>query len=178
MICRVTSLLLLLLLVFLRNRQTVARPNKPETSKYKNICGSKYDNLTKRGHGILSRLLDISDAKSLTHKTSPQHYAMCWIIYNDPAQLSPKNGARLRQRYAAVVLFYATGGGNHKWKQNNGWLTKTHECKWYGIKCNFSNQITAIDLGQSSEILLRASWLKMFIFVVIYFNTLCYFFSI
>jgi hypothetical protein len=147
MVHRFTPFLLLLILVCFDNGRTFAKPSQSKTSKYNNICGSQYGNLTKRGHRILGKLLDVSDAKSLTHKSSPQHHAMCWIIYKDPAHLSPNFAARLKQRYAAAVLFYATGGGNHKWKQNDSWLTKRHECRWYGVQCNFSNQITAIDLG-------------------------------
>jgi len=147
MVHRFTPFLLLLILVCLDNGRALAKSSQSKTSKYNNICGSQYGNLTKRGHRILERLLDVSDAKSLTHKSSPQHQAMCWIIYKDPANLSPNFAARLKQRYAAAVLFYATGGGNHKWKQNDSWLTKRHECRWYGVHCNYSNQITAIDLG-------------------------------
>jgi hypothetical protein len=147
MLHRFIPFLLLLILACLNIDRTFAKSSQSKTSKYKNICGSQYDNLTKRGHRILGKLLDISDAKSLTHKSSPQHQAMCWIIYKDPARLSPNFSVRLRQRYAAAVLYYATGGGKNKWKQNDGWLTKRHECRWYGVQCNYSNQIIAIDLG-------------------------------
>lgn len=137
----------LLLLSVTLQKSVIFAKSSLETSKYSNICGSSYDSLTKRGHGILNKLLQISNPDSLTHKTSPQHHAMCWLIYKDPAKLSPSSAARLKQRYAAVVLFYATGGSNNKWKQSDGWLTKAHECKWHGINCNFWNQITGVDLG-------------------------------
>jgi hypothetical protein len=44
-----------------------------------------------------------------------------------------------------LTAFYdSTGGAN--WDDNDGWLGEKDECDWYGITCNDSSLVTAIDL--------------------------------
>jgi hypothetical protein len=133
---------------------------KVDTSQYSNICGASKPSLNKQGHGILQTLLKVSGTAALNLKSSPQHKAMCWIINDDPKKLGAGNKKRLRQRYAAVVLYYATGGS--EWKRNAKWLTKGNECSWSGITCDWTNRsIVAIDLGMCACIVGKRASLQM-----------------
>ncbi|CAB9505416.1 BRASSINOSTEROID INSENSITIVE 1-associated receptor kinase 1 [Seminavis robusta] len=101
---------------------------------------------------ILSWLLEATSESSLKLKSSPQHRAACWMLFGDPNRKSVQ-GSRVvfRQRYALAVFYYATEGPKH-WYPDVGnpnattsaykadgshpWLSKFHECTWYGVKCS------------------------------------------
>ena len=69
-------------------------------------------------------------------------------------------------RLALVALYESTDGDN--WWTNDGWLSDTHHCDWYGITCDSSNRVTLIDmwvnrldgpLPSELELLSNVTWL-------------------
>jgi hypothetical protein len=100
---------------------------------------------------LLSWLLQATSDSSLKLKASPQHQAACWMLFGDPLRQSIQgNRAAFRQRYALAVFHYATKGPT-LWYPDVGspnatksaieqdgskpWLSKSHECSWYGVEC-------------------------------------------
>jgi len=100
---------------------------------------------------VLTWLLQATGESSLKLKTSPQHEAACWMLFGDPFRKKVLgNRAAFRQRYALAVFYYATKGpeawypdvGNPNATTSaiqedgsNFWLSKSHECTWYGVQC-------------------------------------------
>jgi len=151
---KISFLLMLLLIsgcasVHAAKTKTKTTAKKIDTSRYNNICGTDKRALDKRGHAILKNLLSLSGSAALELKSSPQHKAMCWIILDDPRSLGSGSSKKLRQRYSAAVLYYATGGSG--WKRKDTWLTKSHECTWTGITCSWpDHNIVGIDLAYNN----------------------------
>jgi len=84
---------------------------------------------------------------------TPEEAAVIWLI--DNTNLSVGNISdefRLTQKYALLVLYYATRGD--LWTNNEGWLDPImEECDWNGITCDSmlvngipQNAVTEIDL--------------------------------
>ena len=40
----------------------------------------------------------------------------------------------IMERYALSVFYYSMNGDN--WLYNDGWLTSSETCDWYGVTCN------------------------------------------
>lgn len=66
---------------------------------------------------------------------TPQYQALQWLAYQDPEQMSPKQGNRLIQRYVLAVLYYSTGG-EESWLDSMNFLSGEHECEWNYINEN------------------------------------------
>jgi len=80
---------------------------------------------------------------------SPQYKALHWVINDDPMRLgtaishasqstSSHGLADLRlhlvQRFVLATLYYSSEFEN--WTNSSKWLSKNHECEWYGISCD------------------------------------------
>ena len=52
------------------------------------------------------------------------------------------NSSNLVQRYTMMVMFYNLSGEN--WKNDHGFGSGQHECKWFRIRCNFKNEVQEI----------------------------------
>jgi len=74
----------------------------------------------------------ISTAELLGDDSSIQHRALLWIADTDPAQLATSHAA-FAERYIMAVFYYATHGKD--WYTQDGWMTGTGHCAWYGIEC-------------------------------------------
>eukprot|EP00547_Thalassionema_nitzschioides_P018130 CAMPEP_0194236700 /NCGR_PEP_ID=MMETSP0158-20130606/3892_1 /TAXON_ID=33649 /ORGANISM="Thalassionema nitzschioides, Strain L26-B" /LENGTH=376 /DNA_ID=CAMNT_0038970527 /DNA_START=560 /DNA_END=1690 /DNA_ORIENTATION=- len=104
-----------------------------------------------RSTELLSILSTISDRDELNDPGSTRHRAFDWLDNIDEAIICPSTD-RARQRYRVALLYFTLGGS--EWKncgedsrrcvvseddkdifQNVRWLSKQHECKWFGLYC-------------------------------------------
>ena len=106
-----------------------------------------------RGEKILSWILQASSENSVLMSTSPQHQAACWMIHKDKRN---QNKDQTMQRYALATLHYASTKSNTTawdWAMAPGtpqggyWMSKKHQCDWYGVHCNMRKLVTSLDLG-------------------------------
>ena len=114
-----------------------------DTRRYANLCVQSGNNKSmyvpiqdkdKRGHAILKLAIQVSTLASIASKDSPQHKAMCFMIYDDPRKLDPRgNIGAFLDRFILVTLYMNTKGPG--WVRSDYWLTKEHECNWYGVSC-------------------------------------------
>lgn len=87
--------------------------------------------LSLRRINITESLFSIS-GDVLLQPGSPQFKALEWILEEDGMNLTHNSG-NLVQRYALMVLFYATIG--EEWKDSKGFGSDIHECEWSPISC-------------------------------------------
>jgi hypothetical protein len=92
-----------------------------------------------------------SSVEDLEQVGSPQHKAMIWLANKDSFDIDFSN-TLFRQRYALVVLYYATQVDGNTWIDLENYLSPTeNECAWGpSIKCNtgiFQSRLTGLDLG-------------------------------
>ena len=129
------------------------KPPAIDTRRYANICLQRVPvkENDSRGHAILKTAIEVSSLSSIISRDSPQHKAMCWMLYDDPLKLNPRsNRGRFLDRYALVTFYLNTKGPG--WVRSDHWLSKESECNWYGIKCGgsvpgLSSRVTGIDLS-------------------------------
>ena len=135
--------------------QAAAARKQPaiDTRRYANICLHRVPikENDSRGHAILKTAIEVSSLSSILSRESPQHKAMCWMLYDDPVKLNPRsNRGRFLDRYGLVTFYLNTKGPG--WVRSDNWLSKESECSWYGIKCNgsmpgLSSRVTGVDLS-------------------------------
>jgi len=126
-----------------------------------------------------------SKKEDLEQIDSPQRKALFWLANKDRVDIEFED-PMFPQRYALVVLFYATQPGNDSWLQQGGWLSPTaHECDWgESIYCNpeitGANHVKELNLAKNglsgtlpSEIGLL-SGLGMIFFTVIVLHMRCF----
>ncbi len=91
------------------------------------LAGFIYTQWLKDNQGALSTIVEN------TGNTSPVE-----AIQGEDAAIQmgaqEKNGPE-----ALIALYEATGGEN--WNRNDGWLTDTSPCEWYGITCSDNNLV-------------------------------------
>jgi hypothetical protein len=97
--------------------------------------------------GLLSVLIEASPdaATRINTPNSPQQRAFEWLIEN--TQFSVHSPQRIMQRYAMVILYYATNGDT--WGRNDQWLDGDDECLWYnrGIPpCTTNGDLVFLEL--------------------------------
>jgi hypothetical protein len=127
----------------------------------------------KRQRTILKILTSISPSLRYYEKitsTSPQSLAANWIIHFDSSNHCPTNKHDAKvviQRYIIALIYYSLDGSgwvhcralndtstvenNQDICQNETYqrvLSGSHECNWYGMKCNSQGFLTRIKLGQ------------------------------
>jgi len=108
---------------------------------------------------LLTWLLQATNEASLKMKSSPQHQAACYMLFQDPRRKKTHGDRKaFRQRYALAVFFVATKG-LESWYPDvgspnattsayidegaNPWLGNSHECTWYGVRCESMIPFTA-----------------------------------
>ncbi|KAL7515620.1 hypothetical protein ACHAXN_013384 [Cyclotella atomus] len=99
---------------------------------------------------VIDRITD--NQTLLSDPNSPQSKAYAWCK-NDLINYKVNNAARLVQRYSLAVLYYSTNAGDgRKWINSTDWLSG-HECTWFGIRCEMSEDkimyVTYIDLSNN-----------------------------
>lgn len=144
------SLLLALLLAVTAHAKTAI-----DTKRYAHVCvkngfRSPIEERDGRGHAILKTAIEASTLSSILSAESPQHKAMCYMIYDDPKKPDPRsNKKRFLDRYALITFYTNTKGPG--WLRSDNWLSKEDECMWYGVTCTRnaigSRRVTGIDLS-------------------------------
>lgn len=123
------------------------------TKLYKNLCLGRdpIEDHDKRGHAIIKLGIEASTSRSIASRDSPQHKALCWMMYDDARKVDPRgNKAKFLERYALVTLYVNTKGPG--WSRSDHWLSKESECDWYGITCTrpmtgLTKRVTVVDLS-------------------------------
>jgi hypothetical protein len=130
------------------------------TRELVNLCKGKSPIGGKRKETQLKWIVLASGEPSVVLKSSAQHKAACWMLYDD--KLHPGKEEAFLQRYALATLHYATTKSNttawdwpmavdEPWAiaSHGDWLhPKKHECNWYGVKCTVPGQkIYQLNLG-------------------------------
>eukprot|EP00550_Attheya_septentrionalis_P003695 CAMPEP_0198281950 /NCGR_PEP_ID=MMETSP1449-20131203/1822_1 /TAXON_ID=420275 /ORGANISM="Attheya septentrionalis, Strain CCMP2084" /LENGTH=1086 /DNA_ID=CAMNT_0043977979 /DNA_START=196 /DNA_END=3456 /DNA_ORIENTATION=- len=93
-----------------------------------------------------------SSVEDLEQVGSPQHKAMIWLANEDRVGISFSD-TLFRQRYALVVLYYATQVDGNTWSKLENYISPTeNECAWGpSIKCGkgiFQSRLTGLDMGR------------------------------
>mmetsp|Transcript_9818 Transcript_9818/g.21187 ORF Transcript_9818/g.21187 Transcript_9818/m.21187 type:complete len:768 (+) Transcript_9818:80-2383(+) len=74
---------------------------------------------------------DVTPKELLEDTSTPQYQALEWMSYSDKSEPSVDDSnlvKKLIQRYALVVLYFATGGPD--WENDLNFLSDTDECSW------------------------------------------------
>ena len=75
-----------------------------------------------------------------------QMRATDWMTFVDTPRLALNQTARLKQRYALLVIYFAMGGKDWKfygWANNPG----VNECEWDRVYCNARGDVEQLQLG-------------------------------
>ena len=111
--------------------------------------------------GVIERWNVTAD---VSNTATPQYQALQWLVtedeyfvYNETKDISIELQRLIHQRYAVLVLFFATGGFDTWYKQLNFLSTNTSICDWQtkspdgdgnGIWCDESGLVTRLYLGR------------------------------
>jgi hypothetical protein len=88
----------------------------------------------------------VSDPVAFADPISPQYQALNWLVYEDQ-QLLAISDPNLLQRYALLVLAFATGGAN--WRAVDPWEEQYtgHECtSFQALVCNDDGEVIRLHL--------------------------------
>jgi len=100
-----------------------------------------------REDAFLFVLESVTPPELLQDPNTPQGVAFNWILSADEAQIDPCASPEVStQRYALATFYYATEGDT--WIDNNGWLSGSNECSWFGITCNSDSILVFLGLGE------------------------------
>lgn len=111
-----------------------------------------------RSEAILEILRNVTPEPTLLNSVTPQGMAYQWLVSEDPAAATTltkpcDHMTQIQQRYALVVLYYATSGDS--WTDNSGWLTLEDECTWAKVTCHADqptvSALTLCKLKSNSE---------------------------
>lgn len=110
-----------------------------------------------RLHDTISFLLDDVDHKDLTNTSSPQFLAARWMADVDGLRAPLTQDSGFKERYALVVLWFATWGAD--WSNSLDFLTEAHHCEWrstfqrsdmqvyeMGVECNELAEVQSLIL--------------------------------
>jgi len=117
-----------------------------------------FPSITSRLHETITILSDDINPELLTDLKSPQFLAAQWMADIDMRKVSLNTSSVFKQRYALVLLWFATAG--EYWHQSLIFLTDDHECDWnvpsyqgldgsvldMGVQCNTFKEVTGLVL--------------------------------
>jgi Leucine-rich repeat (LRR) protein len=115
---------------------------------------------TKRFNNIMDHIIEngVSNPQKVMNYHTPEHHALRWVAYSDPASL-PIDDPMLVVRYALATLFYSSylkfetlagrqqpieigdkqweGVPNPGWTRKDFWMSEKGVCAWYGVHCPY-----------------------------------------
>jgi len=141
---------------------SAASANKIDTRRYANVCvqsGKRYPKIQdkdSRAHAILKLAMELSTITSIVSYDTPQHKAICFLIFDDPKKVDPRGTGlmgggkgRFTDRFALVTFYINTKGPG--WQRSDHWMSKEDECLWYGVICTSNilgaKRVTELDLS-------------------------------
>lgn len=121
----------------------------------KRKLNAKVQTELEREEDILVFVSEYSNPTALVDRSSPQYQAAHWLAFED-TKLLPLKGKRFLQRYALMVLYFATSGDQWLYDLNFS-NAERDECHWnhsfrqlggssivLGVGCNDDDQVTSI----------------------------------
>eukprot|EP00545_Synedropsis_sp_CCMP1620_P011458 CAMPEP_0119014786 /NCGR_PEP_ID=MMETSP1176-20130426/10385_1 /TAXON_ID=265551 /ORGANISM="Synedropsis recta cf, Strain CCMP1620" /LENGTH=636 /DNA_ID=CAMNT_0006968027 /DNA_START=144 /DNA_END=2054 /DNA_ORIENTATION=- len=110
-----------------------------------------------RLHDTITFLLDEVNHRDLTNTSSPQFLAAQWMADVDSLRTPLVQESGFMERYALVVLWFATWG--EEWLHSVDFLTGAHQCEWHstfqrsdtsvfemGVQCNERAEVKSLIL--------------------------------
>lgn len=67
-------------------------------------------------------------------KVNAQNKAVDWLMNEDALKMSAEDQGFV-QRYALAVFYFGSTNAAAGWVNNDGWMTGSHICDWYGVEC-------------------------------------------
>jgi len=119
----------------------------------------------KRSHEIMSVIAMISGMEVFMDTDSPQYQAACWVIYDDPYQVTAAHSS-LVQRNILALLYFSTNGWD--WSTKLSFLSPISECQWNwiywsGVECNENGYVVTINLCKSDNVNLSTNCISFII---------------
>ena len=117
-------------------------------------CGSTSHD---RSSSIMNVLSSLSLQETLMNLTTAEHQAYKWIDELDELIVCAHTRGKVVQRYIVALIYFAMNGD--EWlncraassdiqgncEENERWLDKSHECEWFGIRCDSTGKYSATD---------------------------------
>ena len=92
---------------------------------------------------LLNLLSTVTDLSLLLDKDTPQGLAYSFLLNEEPSFVGTPT---IMQRYGLSTFYFSTGGS--EWTENEGWLSSTQECEWFGVVCTDDLFATGLNLGK------------------------------
>jgi hypothetical protein len=92
--------------------------------------------------------------QSLRNIDSLNTNAFEWLVNEDywiPSNWAPPSGEGFWiDRYVLASLYLETG--ERSWTIRNGWVASTSHCNWYGVSCDSTGRVTAVQLSANNVV--------------------------
>lgn len=91
------------------------------------------------------------DAMSYINTNTPQQKALNWLVDVDTF----RGEDSVSHRYALAAIYFSTGGKlsgttpDNSWTNDDGWMTGTSFCNWYGVECA-DNRVVKLILSENN----------------------------
>lgn len=102
-----------------------------------------------QNQAVFNLLSESSKEATLTNSSTSQGKAYRWMTTFKRTLDPCRAPSQTLQLYALSVLYFATNGSN--WTKREGWMKNENYCTWYGITCDFDDNVFELILGKSSE---------------------------
>lgn len=83
---------------------------------------------------LLEVLTPFTPESELLDRSTPQGMAYFFLLSERPSFVCSPT---IIQRYGLATFYFATDGDG--WTNNDGWLSSTQECNWFGVECGNNN---------------------------------------
>ena len=70
--------------------------------------------------------------------SSNEYKALEWVAIQDPRQLPTEDTVQLRERFALMLIYFATNGDS-TWTSKSNWKTGVDHCLWSLVQCSFGS---------------------------------------
>lgn len=92
-------------------------------------------------------LSNYTSAGTLADDETPQGAAFAYLFEDDAYMADPcLVTTPVGQRFGLITFYFSTNG--HNWTENAGWLWNVPECEWYGVRCDTSEEVLALEQGR------------------------------
>jgi hypothetical protein len=114
-------------------------PPRPTVTTFPTPFGCDQQN---RDVYLLELLSEFTPKSTLLDRSTPQGMAYLFLVReNNPSFVCSQT---IIQRYGLATLYFATQGD--RWTNNDGWLSPSQECDWFGVECDSNGFAVAVNL--------------------------------